>query len=247
VWTRRGDFVFARFKTGVDESSRPFRFHPRSARSSGIISCEGVNGAVMFGLFKKRDDSGDFWVWLAANTSRIQTKGRKAVKDVSEELSAAFAKSFPDLVWEITPSQSGPWAFCVSADGNEQLFSKVQSAVADAPNIRGWRIDAFRQRGSLNAVIEMNGQRLGYDDIWCEVEADGSKARVTMCIRGLTLESAEAVLGASLVLLDNAVGEYDSVVKISELNNRPLTENPVKTGRFFPLSELPRYLDSLGQ
>src|SRR5262249_58178238 len=107
---------------------------------------------------------------------------------------------------EITPSDSGPWVFCVSADGNRELFDRVRSAVNAAPKIPGWEIKAFRQRGSLNAVIEMRGRKLGYDDIWCNVEPDGTQARVTLLVRDLILDSAEQLLGAALVLLDNAVG-----------------------------------------
>lgn len=200
----------------------------------------------MFGLFKKQRDLGDFWTWLAANTSRIQTNGRNAVGDVAGELSHAFARSYPGLVWEITPSESRPWVFSISANGNPERFDRVRAAVAVAPHIPGWEIAAFRQRGSLNAVIDMNGQKLGYDDIWCAVEPAGSQARVTLYIRGLTPASAERILGASLVLLDNAVGEHDSAMKILNLSNGPLQDSPKKSETFFPLAELPGYLDRLG-
>jgi hypothetical protein len=199
----------------------------------------------MFRKLKNQGDSGDFWTWLRANASRIQAAGREGARKVTDELSHAFKKSYPDLVWEVTPNDTGPWILCVSADGNPELFGAVTSAVADAPPIPGWEIKAFRQRGSLVAVIEMHGRKLGYDDIWCDVEPDGVQARVTLLVRGLTAELAEQLLGAALVLLDNAVGEHDSVAKISELHNGPLPSKPVRSPTLFPLSELPGYLDSL--
>jgi hypothetical protein len=94
--------------------------------------------------------------------------------------------------------------------------------------------------------MQMNDRKLGYEDIWCEVEPDGARARVTLLVDGLTLDSAESLLGAALVLLDNAVGEHDSVVRISELSNGPLPVNPKRSEKLFPLSELPAYLDRLG-
>jgi len=194
-------------------------------------------------LKNRRGPGTDFWEWLATNTSRIQA----VVSDTADELSRAFHDSYPDLMWEITPSETGAWVFCVSADGTPELFDQVKSAVASAPRILGSEVKAFRQRGSLDAVIKMHGRKLGYDDIWCAVEPDGARARVTLLVRGLTLDSAEELLGAALVLLDNAVGEHDAVVKISELNNGPLPKKPVRSGRFFPLSELPGYLDGLGE
>ncbi len=73
----------------------------------------------MFGKHKKQTDSSGFWAWLAANTSRIQAAGRDVAEDVAGELSRAFKKSYPDLVWEVTPTscsansagvrQRSPW------------------------------------------------------------------------------------------------------------------------------------------
>jgi hypothetical protein len=200
----------------------------------------------MFSFFKRRRSSTDFWRWLAANTSRIQGGGRNALGHFSIEISRTFERSFPDLTWEITSAETGPWRFCISADGNVELFAQVRETVAAAPHIEHWMIDAFRQRGSLDAVIEMNGKKLSYDDIWCEVAPVGSKANVTMCVNGLTEANAEQVLGAALILLDNALGEHDSIVRIADLSNRPLSTNPVRSATFFPLSDLPAYIDRLG-
>ncbi len=199
----------------------------------------------MLGKSRKQRDSSDFWAWLHANASRFQAAGGEAAAELAGEISSAFQNSYPNLTWEVTPNDTGPWVFCVSADGNPELFDEVKSAVADAPPIPGWDVQAFRQRGSLSAVIEMCDRKLGYDDIWCDVNPEGAQARVTLLVRGLTAESAEETLGAVLVLLDNAVGEYDAVVKIAELNSGPLSSEPVRSATFFPLSELPGYLDSL--
>ena len=199
----------------------------------------------MFWKRKKRDDGHKFWAWLAANTARIQAAGPEGVTEFVPQIAHAFEKSYPDLVFEISPSTSGPWIFCVSADGNLELFDQVKSAVASVGAIPGWEVKPFRQRGSLDAAITMNDRTLGYDDIWCEVEPDGARARVRLLVSGLTLDSAETLLGAALVLLDNAVGEHDSVVKIADLDNGPLPTNPTKSQTFFPLSELPGYLDGL--
>src|SRR5580698_3291457 len=111
----------------------------------------------MFGMFKKKPDPRAFWTWLAGNASRIQAAGREGAGEFANELSRVFKKSYPDLVWEVTPNDSGPYIICVSADGNPELFDTVKSAVAEAPAIPGWEVKAFRQRGSLDAVIEMHG------------------------------------------------------------------------------------------
>jgi len=199
----------------------------------------------MFGLFRKKSGSTPFWEWLAANTGRIHADFKKNIQSISKEIGSAFGQSYPGLTWEISPSQSPPWLFCVSADGNRDLFSKVEQAVREAPQLKGWKVQAFRPRGSLTAEIEMGGHTLGYDDIWCSVEGRPDGVAVTLWIRGLSPESDSVLSRAAVILLDNAVGEYDAVVKIKQLNRGPLPPSPQKTGDFFPLSELPRFLDTV--
>src|SRR5215813_2407833 len=124
----------------------------------------------MFGLFHKKTGTEGFWDWLAANTGRIQSGLRQNPQGLAGEIGRVFKQSYPDLAWEISPAPSPPWVFCVSADGNSQLFPKVVQAVQAAPQLPGWKVQAFRPRGSLTAEIDMGGRKLGYDDIWCGVE-----------------------------------------------------------------------------
>ncbi len=199
----------------------------------------------MLGFFRNRSTNVGFWQWLADNTSRIQSGGGDVV--VGQQIEQAFDAEYPDLTWEISPAKTGPWLFCVSANGNKELFPKVQQAVRAAREIPGWKVQAFRPRGSLNAVLEMGGHKLGYDDIWCSVERQSGGLAVTLWIRGLDEQTLQVLGGAALVLLDNAIGEYDAVTKIVELKRGPLPSNPQETATFFPLSLLPAYLDAVAE
>jgi hypothetical protein len=199
----------------------------------------------MFGLFGNKKQSRKFWDWLAANTTHIQSGLKRDPQGATLEIRRAFKQSYPDLTWEVSPAKSGPWTFCISADGNPKLFPKVQQAIHDAPEVPGWTIRAFRARGSLTAQIDMGGRKLGYDDIWCRVEPLAGGVRVKLCVRGLTPQSDEALSPAAAILLDNAVGEHDAVMKIKQLDRGPLPPNPQKTDAFFPLAELPQFLDTI--
>jgi hypothetical protein len=197
-------------------------------------------------LFGRRSSPPAFWQWLAANTGRIQSTPRPRMASVMGEVSAAFKKSFPTPVWEITPATSPPWVFCVSADGDRAAFPAVEAAVRAAPPIAGWVIQRFRARGSLTAAIDMGGRKLGSDDIWCGVRPQPGGIDLTLHIRGLTSENDQALGGAAVLLLDNAIGEYDAVMKVRQLHRAPLPAlNPVQTSAFFPLAQLPAFLDRI--
>jgi hypothetical protein len=202
----------------------------------------------MFGLFRKRAALTDFWEWLGANTARIQSGLQACPQAVADEIRRAFKRSYPNLAWEVGPDHSGPWTFCVSADGNRALFPKVIEAVRAAPDMPGWKVQAFRARGPLTSEIEVGGLKLGYEDVWCGVvERAEDGIRLVLCIRGLTHDTDQMLSQAAVLMLDNAVGEYDAVIKVKELGRDRLPDNPRRQENFFPLSELPEYLDRLGR
>jgi hypothetical protein len=193
----------------------------------------------MFGLFKKKPS---FWAWLASHSDRIKAG---APQDMAPEIAAAFERDYRGLVWELGPAKEGPWTFCVSADGDRSRFPAVIKAVEAAPAIPGWTIHAFRQRApaGYGFRIEMEGHALAADDIWWSaVEEDGG-LHLTLWIRGLTSETVSLLAGAAVILLDNALGEFDSVTKIRSLDPQPLPAR-VPDG-LAPFVELPGRVDRL--
>jgi hypothetical protein len=200
----------------------------------------------MLGWFRKRRSSAGFWDWLSANTSRIQASFRDKERQrraTSEEITHVFNESYPGLDWEITLAPSPPWRFSVSANGDRNLFARVEQVVSEAPDILGWTIQAFRQRGDLRGEITMEGRTLTCEDIWCSVEPEDGGVNLTLWIGGLSPETEEVLTTAALILLDNAVGEYDAATKIKQIGTCPLPPEPCKTYDFFPLRELPGFLD----
>lgn len=66
-----------------------------------------------------------------------------------------------------------------------------------------------------------------------------------LLVRGFTAKSADDLISAALVLLDNAVGEYDATARLSQVECGPLPSRPERSPTRFPLAELPGYLDRL--
>jgi hypothetical protein len=199
----------------------------------------------MFEWFRKRAGATSFWDWLAANTQRIQAQLRQDPQGIGEEVSRAFERDFPELTWEVTPSKTPPWIFCVSANGNRELFPSVLRAVHAAPDIPGWQVRAFRPRGPLTGELQFGDHKLGVDDIWYTVDSSEDGLHLTLWIRGLTPETDPMLSRAALILLDNVIGEYDAVMKVRQLDRGPLPEHPEQQEGLFPLRELPALLDRL--
>jgi hypothetical protein len=62
-------------------------------------------------------------------------------------------------------------------------------------------------------------------------------------IKGLTRENDPMLSRGALILLDNALGEYDAVTRILELNRGPLPQKPENQPGLHPLRELPEMVD----
>jgi hypothetical protein len=201
----------------------------------------------MFFNRRSKPRPGQFWQWLSENAQRLQSglQGPDG-SSLSREIADAFRASYPDLVWEISPADVPPWTFCVSADGDPDLFAAVLQAVKDAPQVSGWVVRAFRPRSGIAGRIEIEGQTLGPEDVWCAVRPlDDGRIDLVLCIGGLTEETDDVLSRAALILLDDAVGEYDAVTRISELDRAALPTNPTASENFFPLTSLPAFLDRL--
>jgi hypothetical protein len=182
-----------------------------------------------------------FWDWLATHTGEIQRQHE--VGWLSHEMARRFEDDFPDLVFEVQKRKDAPWRFCISADGDFAKFPAVELAVARAPKLHGWEIVAFRQRGVADVSVRLAQGDLKASTIRCTTRPhDGGGVHVTLWIPGLKERDRE-LAGAALVLLDNAVGEYDAVVKIRSLARRPLAS--IAPDGSFPLSRLPLVLDSI--
>jgi hypothetical protein len=198
-------------------------------------------------MLQRKSIASSFWTWLGENTSQIQSELVHNPHNISNEIDREFKNLYPELTWEVSlpRSEDRSWLFCISADGKHELFPQVLEAIRQAPELPGWNIQGFRPRGSLTAEIEIGERTLGYDDIWCSVQQSAGRVNVTFFVRGFTPDLVQIMCPAILILLDNAVGEYDAVMKIAELDLEPLPQKLVRTEDFFPLVDLPSYLDRI--
>jgi hypothetical protein len=77
------------------------------------------------------------------------------------------------------------------------------------------------------------------------VERVPEGVNLVLHLSDVTEETEETLTQAALVLLDNAVGEYDAVMKIANVDFALMEGKPKERDNFFPLPKLPEYLDGL--
>ena len=198
----------------------------------------------MFGRFRRHSTTESrrrFWEWFVQNEAalrRVEGGNEKILRDLNRELERVAT----GLTFQFGPVEDGLKEFAVSADGIRERFQEVLDLVSAAPELPGWRILAFRPRAGTDAVIQMDGLELAAESLWFTVEPDRDRIGLTLFIPGLEQSNHDAMAGATFILLDMALGEYDVETKLGWIEHKPLPPSPADLG-LNPFSELALMVD----
>ena len=160
----------------------------------------------------------DFWHWFKKHEAKFYW-----FEEDQPKLFSAMHKKLkeihPDLTFEIGPVESGIRDFTVSADGIKEAFPYVMQLVDRAPEIRNWRVKAFRQRIPGDDLAVQLGEeiKVGFSDIFFSHRLDGdSLLDLQLHIRNF--QDSANFRGAVMILLDALIGEYDVEMKIGRID-----------------------------
>lgn len=172
-----------------------------------------------------------FWSWFQTNE-----KALFASDDLSDMEHVSLAEKLKrveeELSYDIGPAKNGKREMSVSADGIPELFPVVQQVVKAAPKMDRWKVVAFRQRVAEASLKELaiksapvnlssdpakqeEGIEIAVKEMRAGIERVGEKANITVFIKGYKKQEAQDNL--ALVMLQQALGEYDMVMKVGDI------------------------------
>ncbi|MBU6453517.1 MAG: hypothetical protein KGS72_17190 [Cyanobacteria bacterium REEB67] len=198
----------------------------------------------------------EFWTWFNLHQQDLSAMNGPDAP-IFPEIGQHIKAIDDSLVFEIGPAPEGEKEFAVSANGNEALFPLVKNIVAAAPQIKGWKIVAFRQKTppailkqlAISAQPTKNGQVIAgaepmgvaVKDMRFTIKKDGDMAKVTIFIKNFKDDGPQSHMAE--MMLHQAVGEYDLVKKIKEIDCKPDNAPEAKNAK--PFEELGDALDKL--
>lgn len=189
----------------------------------------------------------EFWIWFDQHKDSIAA----AMKSGDE---ATIRKTLADVDTRMQKEASGiSFLFCdhgdengfiVTAGGQREHFSDVQSFVDAAPKIDGWRITAFRQPSYGDFAIKMGGVAISNENIQFQAfSLAGGGMGITLYPDNMTEDTRDLYSHAAVTILDHTIGEYNAVTKIHSLMVEPPTK--MEPGvPVHPMIELRDFLDS---
>jgi hypothetical protein len=192
-----------------------------------------------------------FWNWFKANQQQLfNAEGSR--DRVLTELGINLKNIEQDLTFEIGRETNGKREIDVSADGIPELFPLVKQVVAAAPKMEKWKVVAFRQRVSPEALKELairgepavgHGERvdIAVKDMRASLTRAGDKANVDVFLKNYS--GKEGQQSMVLIMLQQAIGEYDLVTKVGDIRFASIEEADAKNS--VPFAQLGPALDKL--
>jgi len=177
-----------------------------------------------------------FWKWFEDNVDSLAAV-KSGNDPILQKINHELNKVHPNLCFEMGLGDNDQLEFIVSANGIKSVFPTVEQLVACAPTLPNWKIIAFRQPKGSVPGIRYENFLLKAEDVWFSYKRRMDKIDLTIYIRDLAPGNKEQAIGASFILLDNALGEYLVATGIGFIEHKPLPDNPAARG-FQPLSEI---------
>lgn len=182
-----------------------------------------------------------FWDWFEKHEDELFHFERDQ-NGTFARLSNALKKVHPYLTFEFGPELEGVRHFVISADGMKEAFPSVMMLYSCAPALARWRFFKFRPRRCPAPLLK--------DDFWIEPEdlevtlqPASQKVDLVVHMRRYDPGRARDFLCLAFLLLDRAVGEYDTEIGVGNVEVRHIDE-PTTRSRYSLLA-LPEALDEM--
>lgn len=162
-----------------------------------------------------------FWNWFMQNSSSFNEKQPSWRKELSQHLKQIH----PDLTFLIGRLQNhSKKDFIVSASGIKEAFPFVLDVVNAAPDIKEWKVIAFKPKMGIKNIVKYDGLEVDPKYLFFDYRLSEGLVNITLFIQELD-PSDKRYVGAGFIILESIIGEYNVATKIGTINFDRLPDN----------------------
>ena len=194
-------------------------------------------GFSLFSIFAsgQQNKESTFWNWFQENEDMIFHFESDQEK-IFDKLSSELQKVNPSLTFEFGPIKNGKREFVISAAGIKSAFPSVESLFSSAPKLEKWEVKKFRPRRSIVNDIEYGDKFVAAKNVSYQLIRGENKIGIILFIDGYNEAEKTTYKQIGYLMLDEALGEYDTEIKVGAIEFQP------RTSKYFlgahPLNEL---------
>ncbi|GAA0755293.1 hypothetical protein LRH25_18760 [Ideonella azotifigens] len=190
-----------------------------------------------------REAAQAFWAWLFEHQAELDAL--RSPDDVFWDELLLRLQALDDGLWfEVSSAEVSPRELVITAQGDVDLFDKVETLVALASPLTGWRVVALKPPLGFDFGIRYQGIELQPAELWFQPLLDEDAPHMLglrIAVPGFIAEMEEEFDSGVLIVLDTALGERAAATEVELLEVCELPAHPPEEG-FFPLPELLGYL-----
>ncbi|HQV52763.1 MAG: hypothetical protein IPI00_02935 [Flavobacteriales bacterium] len=172
----------------------------------------------------------EFWTWFKQNQRSIErlAEGDREMLPVYEEMTHRMHGFHPNIFPELSLDDAGGYILIVTADGRNEGLEPVMHFTELYPVIEGWQVQRFRKPvNDPLAVFEYHDLivALAEVNVAYAYDPENELIHVGLVIEGASRED-ERWLGMMYILMDHAIGEYNTMTYMGSLDLMAIDELP---------------------
>lgn len=191
----------------------------------------------------------EFWQWFTENESsfsEIVVGGEDSDRDVLQGECISKLHEFNDgLFFEIGGRDDGNKKdFIITAEGNKDLFTKVEDLVGAAPQYDTWDIIALKPPLGADFQLTYEGVDMDPNNMWflpLKNEDNPDEIGLRVGIPDFDAEEEKQYIAGLYLILDALLGEKSNAQDIGYLEVDPLPEGYTAMG-YIEMISLPEFI-----
>lgn len=190
-------------------------------------------------------DYASFWAWFSENANQFH-KIVSSNNDVEEKLLdkvIAVLKQINEHFFCLVGMYDDDTAeMVITVDGDIKSIVFAEEIVAAAPSLKGWKFTALKPSLGFEMSIGMDGYTFDKDNIFFVNNEDArypDEIDLTLVHKDYSEKNERSIGNGSLIYLDNALGELNTVMLIDNLS---VGAAPEEEDKLIPIAKLAEFL-----